>query len=722
MKRIGIKWQQWGILLATSVLLIPVSTGVLDTIDSTSGTEQTTVESIATSTSLSERVTSDEEQLTSSSEQKNTTDSTLITTESATNFSVESTENSSEVPSTFTLADYENSSALELAAAVRQQRVTSVQLVQFAFQKIREQDDTYNAMISLRETEALKEAAEIEDTGQPFLGVPLIVKGLGHTIAGGSNSNGLTFSKDVVSRSTGTFTKAFQNAGFIVIGQTNYPEMGLKNITNSKLYGPTGSAWNPLYQAGGSSGGSATGVAAGYTPIGTGSDAGGSIRIPASWNGIIGMKPSRGVLVGNSASERGQTSHFAETKTMDDTITLFDTFKTQELPQLSLTQDVKIAYSTKSPVGTPVEPEAVQAVETAVDFLRQQGFQVEEVEQPYDGVQLMENYYTIGASSMGIIDFLAKQQAKRPVEMEDVDWTTWALFQTSKDLTTADVDQAWEAVRQIGAELASFQEKYPLFLTPTTASTAPLLNDTAMLPEHIEAIKNMETLSKEEKLQLVYDQWLPGLTHTPFTQVANLTGTPAISLPTYVSTDGLPLGIQFMAAQNNDYLLLEVGKLFEENQQFNQIAQTPETPEEPDDSSDEEIQSSSTIESSTKTSESNSGESTSDTHTQSSSTIESSTSETTSSTESTTENETSTNNTTDSSSKEETSTSSTKKHTTESKTTSSTKQTNKPTAKEKNPPSKNLPRTGESENILPIAGVSIIVMVSGFVAWRKLKN
>ncbi len=211
MKRIGIKWRQWGILLATSVLLIPVSTGVLDTIDSTSGTEQTTVESIATSTSLSERVTSDEEQLTSSSEQKNTTDSTLITTESTTNFSVESIENSSEVPSTFTLADYENSSALELAAAVRQQRVTSVQLVQFAFQKIHEQDDTYNAMISLRETEALKEAAEIEDTGQPFLGVPLIVKGLGHTIAGGSNSNGLTFAKDVVSRSTGTFTKAFQN-------------------------------------------------------------------------------------------------------------------------------------------------------------------------------------------------------------------------------------------------------------------------------------------------------------------------------------------------------------------------------------------------------------------------------------------------------------------------------------------------------------------------------
>lgn len=99
-----------------------------------------------------------------------------------------------------------------------------------------------------------------------------MVKGLGHTISGGYNSNGLLFGKDSISKSTSTFVKAFQNAGFIVIGQTNFPEMGLKNITNSKLYGPTGSAWNSAYQAGGSSGGSATAVAAGYTPIGTGSD------------------------------------------------------------------------------------------------------------------------------------------------------------------------------------------------------------------------------------------------------------------------------------------------------------------------------------------------------------------------------------------------------------------------------------------------------------------
>lgn len=300
---------------------------------------------------------------------------------------------------------------------------------------------------------------------------------------------------------------------------------------------------------------------------------------PASWNGIIGFKPSRGVLIGNSASERGQTSHFAETKSMADTRALFDALKNKELPQNTFTKNVKIGYSVKSPVNTQVDPEAIQAVESAVDFLREEGFQVEEVDSPYDGVELMKNYYTIGASSMGIIDYLAKQQAKRPVEIADVDWTTWALFQASKDLTKLDLDQAWENVRKITDELVTFQNDYPLFLTPTTATTAPLLNDTAMLPEHIEQIKHMENRPKEEKLNLIYDQWLAGLTHTPFTQISNLTGTPAISLPTYVSQEGLPLGIQFTTSADNDYLLLDVGDYFENHYGFNRIAaEIPEIP------------------------------------------------------------------------------------------------------------------------------------------------
>lgn len=567
------KWQQISLLILTGIMVSSFTPEGI-TIASESNEPQSQTLVIKDSSVPQEAIASPED-----SEIAPPTENSEKPQDQSTSLSELPPESATEIESTFTVEDYKKSDASELAVAVRNKQVSSVQLVQFAFQVIEENDKIYNAMISLRKEEAIKEASNLQDTGQPFLGVPLVVKGLGHTISGGYNSNGLLFGKDSISKSTSTFVKAFQNAGFIVIGQTNFPEMGLKNITNSKLYGPTGSAWNSAYQAGGSSGGSATAVAAGYTPIGTGSDAGGSIRIPASWNGIIGFKPSRGVLVGNSASERGQTSHFAETKTMADTRALFDALKNKELPQNTFTKNVKIGYSVKSPVNTQVDPEAIQAVESAVAFLREEGFQVEEVDSPYDGVELMKNYYTIGASSMGIIDYLAKQQAKRPVEIADVDWTTWALFQASKDLTKLDLDQAWENVRKITDELVTFQNDYPLFLTPTTATTAPLLNDTAMLPEHIEQIKHMENRPKEEKLNLIYDQWLAGLTHTPFTQISNLTGTPAISLPTYVSQEGLPLGIQFTTSADNDYLLLDVGDYFENHYGFNRnAAEIPEIP------------------------------------------------------------------------------------------------------------------------------------------------
>ncbi|KRK64173.1 6-aminohexanoate-cyclic-dimer hydrolase [Companilactobacillus tucceti DSM 20183] len=477
------------------------------------------------------------------------------------------TENVSE----FTLSDYENSSALQLAEAVRSKRVTSVQLVEYAYQEIEKKDGSLNAMISLRKDEALKEASEIQDTGQPFFGVPILLKGLGHTISGGSNTNGLYFEKDVISHGTSRITKSFQDEGFIVIGQTNFPEMGLKNITDSKLYGPTGSSWNPNYQAGGSSGGSATGVGAGYAPVATGSDSGGSIRIPASWNGIIGFKPSRASMTFDSKSERNQTSHFAETKTMADTDKLYDDFSNGVANDIKLDpKTMKIAYTTDSPVNTPVSSDAKKAVERAVEFLKSQGYQVEKVKYPIDGTELMNDYDTIGAGSSGIIDYLATSKLKRHLEIGDVDLSTWAIYQLGKSINKDDVTNAWNSVNKIAEKMNQFHQKYPIFLTPTTASTAPKVGDPLMTSSLEQRIRNMDSLSKEDKAKLALDQWMPSLNYSPFTQISNLTGEPAISLPTYVSASGLPLGIQFNAARNNDRLLLQLGDLFESNGRFNQ--------------------------------------------------------------------------------------------------------------------------------------------------------
>lgn len=589
--------------------------------------------------------------------------------------------------------DYKNMSATELAEMVRNKEVTSEYLVQEAYKVIKEENPKLNAVIGLREAEALEEARNIEDIGQPFLGVPILVKGLGHTVKGMPNSNGFPFAKDQLAGSNGSFVKALQSAGFIILGQTNYPEMGWRNITDSALYGPTGSPWNPNYQAGGSSGGAGASVASGMNPIASGSDAGGSIRIPASWNGIVGLKPSRGVIKANSTSSKGQVVHFANTRDMTDTKLLFEALRNEKvsIKDTAFSKDLKIAYSTESPVGTPVTQDAVDAVNQAVAFLRSQGFDVVEAKPEIDGIKLMENYYTIAASSAGVAEYLGNQILKRPITIEDVDILTWALYQTGKVTSKEEVNEAWDFSHEAQAVMENFHQSYPIYLTPTTASTAPLVGDPLITPENLRKMSEIDQMEAPDRKKLIYDQWLDALTYTPYTQLANLTGEPALSLPTFVSSNGLPLGIQLNAATGEDWLLLEFGQLFEDNKQFKLLKQEEEVPEESTDSSSSESE---VPEESTDSSSNESG-----------SVEESSNSSTKESSEK---------DTTPSSSKEEI-----KK--TDSTNNSHNKQKKKlESSNTSSPSTQSLPKTGEKKIVLlPVIGVILLVLLGIFVLFKK---
>lgn len=462
---------------------------------------------------------------------------------------------------------YRRSSALELAADIRSGKVTSVELVKQAFAKLRADNPRLNAVITIRERKALQEASQLKDTGQPFYGVPILIKGLGQKMMGESDTNGLLTAKNATYSSTSKFVENLQKAGFIVIGQTNFPEMGLLNVTDSKLYGPAHNAWNLDYQPGGSSGGSATSVADGIVPIATGNDAGGSIRIPASWSGLVGLKPTQGIIQGDSLSGHGV--NFAETKTMADTETLFNALATsQARPMPQTLKGLTIAYSLKSPVNTPVSADAVRAVRQAVGFLKQQGFQVKQVDPPLDGVALMKDYYVRNTSAGAYSAELTKMYQKRDMTKDDVSALDWGLYQAAKHITSAQLDAADTEIAAASAKMESFHQQYPLLLQPTTATTAPLVSDPSVLPENEAKLRNMENVPVDQQMPLIYQSWLHGLSKTPFTQQANLTNEPAISLPTYVSAQGLPLGIQFNAAKGQDRLLLKVGDLFEQHHQF----------------------------------------------------------------------------------------------------------------------------------------------------------
>ena len=182
----------------------------------------------------------------------------------------------------------------------------------------------------------------------------------------------------------------------------------------------------------------------------------------------------------------------------------------------------------------------------------------------------MKNYYTVAAGSAGIADFMARQKLKRPLERNDVELLTWALFQTGKNITSEETTAAWTDIALQAQAMDEFYQQYPILLTPTTAATAPSIDNLLLKPEHAAQMEKIDQLSPAEQKQLIYDQWLTAFTYTPFTQQANLFGHPALSVPTYVSKEGLPLGIQFNSALNEDRTLLQLGALFENNHKINQ--------------------------------------------------------------------------------------------------------------------------------------------------------
>ena len=484
----------------------------------------------------------------------------------------------------FTVAEYKQKSALELAKLIREKKVTSTELVDLAYKVIAEENPKLNAVLTTENgkipqaiiEEAYKTAKDIDDRikagnlaanpvnweEQPFLGVPTLIKGL-DPLKNGDSSNGVYFNKGKISPISGAVAKEFAKLGFVILGQTNYPELGTRNITDSKLLGPAGNPWDPSRNTGGSSGGSAGAVASGMVSIASGSDAGGSIRIPASWTGLIGLKPT------------GHVVKFPLVKTIEDAKTYFDKTlinkpKTLEEVPTDL-KKLKIAYSLKTPLkDVELSEDGKKAVLKAVDFLKKQGFTVEEVNEfPIDGYEGIRTY-TIGAIGGG---YTAPAKTATEENKRDLDPATYALGTSSYKGKTANTDVSSAKAPTIYAnQMNEFYKKYDLFLMATNAVTAPSNDkkvDPYVNPKVEEQLYNINKIKDpKERFNLLVKQWEPMMRRTPFTWLFNLTGNPAISLPVYKSENNLPLGVMFAAKNNSEKILLEMGQLFQDNNQF----------------------------------------------------------------------------------------------------------------------------------------------------------
>jgi amidase family protein len=499
-------------------------------------------------------------------------------------FQKEPKEISNKIP--MTVSEYKQKSALELAQLIREKKVTSEELVNLAYKTIDQENPKLNAVLTTEngkipaaiKEQAYSDAKEIDSRikagiassnpvnwdEQPFLGVPTLIKGLDQ-IKNGDASNGVYFNKGKVSKNDLMVAKEFRKLGFVILGQTNYPELGTRNITDSKLFGPAGNPADPPRNTGGSSGGSAGAVASGMVPIASASDAGGSIRIPASWTGLIGLKPT------------GHVVKFPLVKTIEDAKVYFDKTKIskpktlEEVP--SDLKKLKVAYTLKTPLkDVELSEDGKKAVLKAVDFLKAQGFEVEEVNEfPVDGYEGIRTY-TVGA-----IGGAYAQAAKLADETTkyDLDPATYALGTSTitkgKVVGNTDISSAKPASTYL-KQMDDFYKKYDLFLMATNAVTAPSNDksiDPYVDPEVEKKLYNINSIKDpKERFDLLVKQWEPMMKRTPFTWLFNLTGNPSISLPVYKNENNLPLGVMFAGRNNSEKILLEMGQLFQDNKQF----------------------------------------------------------------------------------------------------------------------------------------------------------
>lgn len=477
--------------------------------------------------------------------------------------------------------EYIQLDGIGLAELLEKKEVSYKEVLDASYEQLEKVNPILNAITYTRKEKAYEEIKETK--GGAFSGVPTALKDISQTIKGEPSTGGARLMKDAIAPQTAHFTQKLLDSGVISIGNSTTPEFALKNITESKLHGPTRNAWNADHAPGGSSGGAAALVASGVVPIAGASDGGGSIRIPASFSGLVGLKPTRGrtpVGPGAGRNWQGAAIDFVLTKSVRDSARMLDqlqvvqqqaAFQTplfegnyEQTAKTVFNKPLKIGFTTASPVGTPVSEDAKEAVLKVVKWLEEQGHHVEEADNGVDGHALMRNYFLMNSGEMATLMTKIEAMMPRKVTEKDVEVETWLLNLAGQNVSAAAFSSSLASWDVAAEQMAIFHETYDFYVTPAAAFGAPKIGElTHSEEEENRLIEQMSTLAPSEQQALIYDMFLPSLTYTPFTQLSNLTGQPAISVPVHMTTDHLPIGVQFVAPKGSDERLLQIAHQLE---------------------------------------------------------------------------------------------------------------------------------------------------------------
>ncbi|GAA4397186.1 amidase [Fodinibacter luteus] len=472
--------------------------------------------------------------------------------------------------------------ATGLAALVASGEVSPGELLAVARERRDAVDHALNAVVVPLTRPADDRAADPALSG-PFTGVPFLLKDLAQEYAGYPTSSGSRALAHDVAAEHALVTQRFLRAGLVVFGKTNVPEFGAKGVTEPVLFGPARNPWNLAHTPGGSSGGAGAAVAAGIVPAAGANDGGGSIRVPAACNGLVGLKASRGLTpYGPQTGElmMGMVTQGVVTRTVRDSAALLDAIigphpdaayeaVRPPVPFAELIQRpvpaVRVGYSWASAINAHPHPEAVAAVEQAAALLADLGHHVEEVAPPHDDEALARDFLTIWFAQLYAQVSDARRRLRSPSSSFEAD--TLAAAELGR---AAGVRPLLAAVTNVNAHtraLASFHETYDILLTPTLAQPPLLvgaLTPSTALQRASRAVARARAGRLLAASGLLDEIISENLSWVPYTQLANLTGRPAISVPLHWTATGLPLGVQLVGRLGADGVLLQLAAQLEE--------------------------------------------------------------------------------------------------------------------------------------------------------------
>jgi amidase len=450
------------------------------------------------------------------------------------------------------------------AALVARGEVTATELVEAAIERIEAADGELNAVIHRRFDAARKEASSV--SGAPFAGVPFLVKDLWAAAEGDPICNGNIALKEAgyIAPADTTLVARYRRAGLVTVGRTNTPELGLIPTTEPLAFGPTRNPWDTSRTAGGSSGGSAAAVAAGLVPAAHASDGGGSIRIPAAFCGLVGLKVSQGrITAGPSRDENGLGVEHVVTRTVRDSAALLDATHGPGVgdtvmapaPMRPYVEEVgappgrlRIGVLDHSPRGE-LEPECRDAVQAAAGLLAELGHDVD-VAHPAaltEDHDFGKHFAAIWTTNAQVNVRRLGDMVGRPLGEDDVEPLTWALADRAGAFSAADLALAQAALTRFRRAVQQWwADGWDLLVSPTTAVVAPAVGLMAQDPEH------------------PFAPFALSATWVPFTPAFNSTGQPAISLPLHWTAEGLPVGVQLVAGYGREDVLLRVAAQLEQ--------------------------------------------------------------------------------------------------------------------------------------------------------------